>query len=206
MKKAIPTSIIAGLIIIAVVSGAFYVYVGANSSISQNGEHWNHFGGYFGGVAGALFSFASIILVTSTLILQSEQLSDSQHENFKRDILAHVTKIEEEINSWLGRRIAVEKRDGETIEFGDVVWQICETTYVSRKELKTSIARLNKLTFFYCESLALYRDNINSHFIFKYHHQKAQSLIDFIGTNSSHLNQEEKIVLEFSQNHLNEKQ
>jgi hypothetical protein len=202
MKKILIIAIILGLIVISMVAGTFYVHVGLGNPISKNSQDWNSFGGYFGGVVGALFSFISIILVTSTIRLQSEQLSDSQHETIKRDHLAHVTKVEEEINRWLERRLATRGAAGSTTEFGDVVWGICKPNYINSEELKTAIKRLHKLTSLYCESLALYRDNIDTHFIYRYHRQKAQSLVDFLRSHSEQLGQSFVIALAFCQNHL----
>jgi uncharacterized membrane protein len=67
-----------GLLLIAAVGGAYYSYVGIDKVISTSGEDWGQFGDYFGGVAGALLSFISILLLAYTIHLQSEQLSDAQ--------------------------------------------------------------------------------------------------------------------------------
>lgn len=194
-----------GLLLIAAVCGAYYAHVGFDKVISTSGEDWSRFGDYFGGVAGALLSFISILLLVYNIHLQSEQLSDAQREMLKRDLLAHVTKADEEIMHWLERKIAVPSREGEAVEFGDVVWGMLDPSYVNPKEFKLATERLLKLTFLYCEALALYRDNIDPYFIFKYHRQKAQTFLDFLKQHKNLLGQMAVPTLQFCQMHLDGK-
>ncbi|MDI3258914.1 MAG: hypothetical protein QJR02_04370 [Sinobacteraceae bacterium] len=194
--------LVVGLLLIAGVGGAYYVHVGVDKIFSTNGQDWAQFGDYFGGVAGALLSFLSILLLVYTIYLQSEQLSDAQHEILKRDLLAHVTKADEEITHWLERKLAALNLAGETVEFGDVVWGLLEPNYVNAKEFKLATTRLHKLTCLYCEALALYRDNIDPYFIFKYHRQKAQTLLDFLKAHQELLGQMAAPSLQFCQMHL----
>jgi hypothetical protein len=190
-----------GLLVLAIVGGAYYAYVGFAYPISVDGEHWNYFGGFFGGVAGTLLTFISILLLVYTVHLQTTQLSDTQHETLKRDSLAHVNKADNEIEHWLQRKLAASAH-GETVEFGDVVWGIIEPSYVNAKEFGLAVVRLHRLTCLYCEALALYRDNINPYFIFKYHRQKAESLLEFLRQNQRLLGQMAGPSLEFCQMHL----
>ena len=71
---------VVGLLLIVAVGGAYYAYVGFEQPLSANGEDWGQFGDYFGGVAGTLLSFISILLLIYTIHLQGEQLSDAQQE------------------------------------------------------------------------------------------------------------------------------
>ncbi|BCL75934.1 hypothetical protein JHS3_16700 [Jeongeupia sp. HS-3] len=187
----------------SVVGGAYYMYVGHGHPFSTNGENWNQFGGYFGGVAGVLLSFISILLLVYTIHLQSQQLSDAQDETLKRDLLAHVTKADEEVEHWLQRKLATHNKSEETIEFGDVVWGILEPSCINTKAFEIAVIRLHKLTCLYCEALALYRNNVDPYFIFKYHQQKAQSLLDFLKPHQNLLGQMAGPSLLFCQSHLN---
>jgi hypothetical protein len=172
--------------VIVVVGGAFYAHVGIGQNFSSKGEDWSTFGEYFGGVAGALLSFVSIILLVYTIRLQMQQISDAQDEVLKRDLLAHITKADDEIERWLQRRLATVSLSEQTIEFGDVVWGVLQPKQVSPQEFKPAVGRLLVLTALYCEAIALYRDNINPYFILRYHKQKAESLLSFI-SGQSHL-------------------
>lgn len=192
-----------GLLLIAAVSGMYYAYVGFEKPLSINGEDWGQFGDYFGGVAGALLSFISILLLIYSIHLQSEQISDAQHEILKRDLLAHVTKADDEIEHWLQRKLANANMAGETVEFGDVVWGILEPSYINAKDFKRALVRLHQLTCLYCEALALYRDEINPYFILKHHRQKAKSLLDFLEDHQSHLGQMAGPSLRYCRMHLN---
>ena len=193
---------VVGLLLIAAVGGAYYAYVGFELPLSTRGQDWGEFGDYFGGVAGALLAFISVLLLVYTIHLQSEQLSSAQHEMLKRDLLAHVTKADDEIGHWLQRKLAAHNIAGETVEFGDVVWGLLEPNYVNAKEFKLATIRLHELTCLYCEALALYRDNIDPYFIFKYHRQKAQSLLNFLKEHQDLLGQMSGPSLAFCQMHL----
>lgn len=178
--KRIIFVVLGGLFLIFAVVGVYYLFVGFNRPLSSDGEDWSRFGEYFGGVAGPLLSFISIILLVYTIHLQSEQLSDAQHETLKRDLLVHVIKADDEIEHWLRRKLATVSMTEQTVEFGDVVWGLLPETLISPKEFKPAVGRLHKLTSLYCEALALYRDNINSFFVFKYHQQKARYFLQFL--------------------------
>ncbi len=204
MKK-INTLLFIGFITVLLVGVAFYYYVGMASEISKNGVDWGIFGDYFGGVAGTLLSFISILLLVFTIRIQNDQFLHSYQEALKRDVLAHVEKVDDEIQYWLARKLAYQSINGQTIEFGDVVWGIVGFTSVNKNELEVAIKRLLQLTILYCEALALYRENINGYFIFKYHQQKAQSLVSFLKANQSYLSPNSDISLKFCQMHLDGK-
>ncbi|MBN8734936.1 MAG: hypothetical protein J0H27_01575 [Xanthomonadales bacterium] len=181
MKRILLVFLI-GVALLLAVGGLFYTHVGIRHVLSHNASDWASFGEYFGGVAGTLLAFISILLLVYTVYIQNEQLSNAQHQMLKRDLLAHVTKADDEIGHWLGRQIALPSLSGATVEFGDVVWGLLEPKQVDPKEFQRAVVRLHVLTCLYCEALALYRDNIDPYFIFKYHRQKAESLLKFLTT------------------------
>lgn len=191
-----------GVLLILAVSGAYYSYVGLGQPVSTIGKDWADFGSYFGGVAGPLLSFISILLLVYTIHLQHGQLSDAQHETLKRDLLAHVTKADDEIIQWLERGIASHKNEGEMVKFGDVVWGLLDSKYVSPKEFGRAVVRLHMLTCLYCEALALYQDNIDPYFIAKYHRQKAQALLKFLQVHIRLLDSMASPSLQLCQMHL----
>jgi hypothetical protein len=192
----------AGIALMAAVTSTYYAHVGVGQALSNHGEAWAFFGEYFGGVAGPLLSFISILLLVYTVNLQIQQQSRIQEETLKRDVLAHISKADKEIDQWLRRKLATNTISDQTVEFGDVVWGILPDTLVSTREFKPAVIRLNRLTFLYCEALALYRANINEHFIFRYHKQKAQSLVDFLKAHEALLPVNERPALHFAQMHL----
>jgi hypothetical protein len=194
-----------GLLIVSAVAGAYYIFVGEAQPLSSSGEDWGTFGDYFGGVAGALLSFLSILLLVYTIQLQVQQLSDSQHETLKRDLLAHVTKADDEIERWLQRKLAYVSMSGQTIEFGDVVWGILKCKDINPPEFERAVVRLHLLTCLYCEALGLYRDNIDPYFIFKYHRQKAKALLKFLEEHKALLGQMAGPSLQFCEMHLDGK-
>ncbi|HWG86739.1 MAG TPA: hypothetical protein VN679_03075 [Candidatus Acidoferrales bacterium] len=203
--KRILLVVVVGIALLLAVSGYFYAHVGHGHALSHNGTDWASFGEYFGGVAGTLLAFISVILLVYTVYLQSEQLENVQHQMLKRDLLSHVTKADDEISHWLSRQIALPSLSGATVEFGDVVWGLLEPRQIDAKEFQRAVVRLHVLTCLYCEALALYRDNINPYFIFKYHRQKAESLLKFLAAHQELLGQMAGPSLKFCQMHLDGK-
>ncbi len=203
--KGILLVFLVGIVLLLAAGAIFYAYVGLGQPVSHHAADWASFAEYFGGVAGTLLTFISILLLVYTVSLQSEQLADAQRETRKRDLLAHVTKADHEIGHWLGRKITLPSLSGATAEFGDVVWGLLEPRQVDAKEFKQAVIRLHVLTCLYCEALALYRDNINSYFIFKYHQQRAESLLKFLREHVQLLDQMAGPSLEFCQMDLDGK-
>lgn len=168
-----------GSLIMAAVIGAFHYWVGSDLPISIWGNDWATFGDYFGGVAGTLLSFVSILLIVYTIHQQSVQTASMEEEALKRDLLQYISKADEEVERWLRKRLAT-KTEGQLIEFGDVVWGLVKPGYINAGEFNPALERLLKLTCTYCASLGLYRENINSYFIFQQHRQKAEDLVVFL--------------------------
>lgn len=190
------------LLVVLVVAGAYYLAVGVNGSVSANGRDWAEFGSYFGGVAGPLLSSLSILLLVYTILQQRQEMSDAAHETLKRDLLAHVTKADDEIERWLQRELAMPTRPGDTLVFGDIVWGLLSENLASDREFRPAVARLHKLTSLYCEALGLYRANIDNHFIFSYHRRKAETLLEFLKRHQACLSGMAGPSLEFCQMHL----
>lgn len=193
---------IAGLGIILATVLAYHYWVGRGMPISASGEDWAFFGNYFGGVAGALLSFLSIILILFTIHQQGQQLAATEEEILKKDLLLHISKADEEIDRWLKKNLASTTK-GQTVEFGDVVWGLVKSTYVQKAEFGPALERLLKLTCAYCESIALYEANINTHFIYQQHHQKAQELVGFLEKHTSVMSQMSGPSLHICKYHLN---
>lgn len=54
---------IVGALIMGAAAGAFRHWVGGELPVSASGQDWGIFGDYFGGIAGTLLSFLSILLI-----------------------------------------------------------------------------------------------------------------------------------------------
>lgn len=194
--------LLVGLGIIVVTAVAYYYWVGRGAPISTLGEDWAVFGSYFGGVAGALLSFVSVILILFTIHQQRRQIAATEDENRKNDLLLHISKADEEIERWLHKRLA-STTDGQTVEFGDVAWGLVRPGYVQNAELAPALERLLKLTCTYCGAIALYEANINTHFIYQQHRQKAQDLVAFLEKHISVMSQMTGPSLLICKHHLN---
>ena len=157
----------------------FHLFVGIGHPLSGSGQDWGVFGDYFGGVVGALFSFLSVLLIVYTIDQQNVQIASARDESLKRDLLLHVSKADEEIERWLQKKLA-SVSNVQPVEFGDIVWGLVDASCARPAELTAALNRLLVLTCNYCASIALYKDNINTHFVFQQHRQKAEELISFL--------------------------
>jgi len=168
-----------GALIITGVFYAFYLHVGFGLPLSNTASDWGIFGDYFGGVSSALLSFISILLIVYTIDQQSRQIEHARQEAFKRDLLQNVSKADDEIERWLRKRLSAKQGDKD-VEFGEIVWGLVKPTYPNAEEFSAAVARLHKLICTYCVTLGLYKDNIDTFFIFQQHQQKADELIAFL--------------------------
>jgi uncharacterized membrane protein len=194
--------VLAGLAVIALVPIVFYFEVGGTLPLSSQAEDWAIFGNYFGGVTAPLLSFLSILLIVYTVLQQGEQIKASQQEVLKRDLLQYVSRADDEVERWLKRRLASAESEGD-VEFGDIVWGIVDSSYVNSKELKAALLRLYKLTCTYCVSLGLYKDNIDTYFIFQQHRLKAEELLLFLESHEKQLSSMAGPGLAACKQHLN---
>ena len=175
-----------GAAMMAVVALLFVHFVGYGATLSDSGDDWGVFGDYFGGTAGTILAFISVLLLVYTINQQRYEIQVSRDEAFKLDVLQHVSKADEEIERWLRRPISVNRQQ---VEFGDIVWGLKDTKYADVPQLEAALIRLHKLTCMYCASIALYRDNIEPHFVFQHHRAKAEDLIAFLGRHAGKLGQ-----------------
>lgn len=178
MKKLI-VFIFIGLLALLFFSGAYYFYVGFDKTISSSGSDWSQFGSYYGGIAGPILSFISIILLVYTINQQSEVNEKTSIETTKLDLLRYMSGSEQEIDSWLRTEIA-SIQNNKSVQLGHIVWGVVKPSYVNQEEFGICLERLLKLTCSYCSSIALYEANVDPYFIYKQHHSKAMELIEFL--------------------------
>lgn len=193
-----------GAAIIAGVFYAFYLHVGIGLPLSSTASDWGIFGDYFGGVSSAFLSFISILLIVYTIDQQSRQIEHARQEAIKRDLLQNVSKADDEIDTWLRKRLAAQQGDKD-VEFGDIVWGIVAPSYANSEEFSAAVVRLHKLTCTYCVTLGLYKDNIDTYFIFQQHRQKADELIAFLEKHHEHLSNMAGPSLGFCKLHIHGK-
>ena len=195
---------LAGAAAIAGTLFAFYLNLGLGLPLSDTASDWGIFGDYFGGVTGALLSFISILLIVYTIDQQSRQIEHARQEAFKRDLLQNVSKADDEIDNWLRKRLAAQRGEKD-VEFGDIVWGIVAADYASSTEFTAAAVRLHKLTCNYCLSLGLYKENIDTNFIFQQHSQKADELITFLEKHQGKLSNMAGPSLAFCKLHIHGK-
>ncbi|TOL87873.1 hypothetical protein [Vibrio parahaemolyticus] len=132
----------------------FYCNVGQGLELSDKGSDWASFGSYFGGVAGALLSFFSVLLLIITVWLQSSQIKQASEDSKNLELLGLVTRADNEIEQWLKIRPAKKSIEGD-IEFSLIVWGLVDPSYINPKEFKSAFNRLISLTEMYCAAIEL---------------------------------------------------
>lgn len=193
---------IAGMAVMLGVAWAFYRHVGTGLPLSACGNDWGVFGDYFGGVAGTVLAFISVLLLVYTILQQRKQIELTKDEALKVDVLRFLSKLDDDIESWLRRELACDP--DQLVEFGDIVRGIVKPNGVNQRELSSAAERLLQLTCQYCSAIALYKDNVNAHFICQYHSTKAEELVGYLEKNLDKLGQMSGPSLAFCKIHLNE--
>ena len=74
--------VVIGSIMLGIIAVIYYSVYLSHYGISDQPEYWGIFGEYIGGVLGAIFSFASTLLLVITLIYQRQQLFDGKSKAF----------------------------------------------------------------------------------------------------------------------------
>lgn len=169
-----------GTAILALVVALFVVYGQILPAGLAASTELDEFGAFFGGVAGPLLSFISILLVVYTLKQQQAQTQAIYEENVKQDNLRYINKIGEDIDRFLSTSIVL---DGQQIvELGNLVYGVESVFLGHEEESIKALNRLLKLTAHYCEAIAMYRENVNSYFVFKAHKLRAAELVEYLET------------------------
>ena len=171
--------VLISLLALSLCAGAFYFYVGIGKSISANGSDWSDFGDFYGGVAGPILSFISIILLIYTINQQADANKLTSAEITKLDMLRYISGSQQEIESWLKTELA-SSQSNSAVPLGLIVRGVVKPDYVDQQKLGICLERLLKLTCAYCSSIALYEANVDSYFIYKQHHSTATELIEFL--------------------------
>jgi len=183
--------ILASALLMLLTALLYYVNLGEWLEFSGSAQEWGLFGDYFGGVAGTLIAFISVVMLGITLFYQQKQTAINQEQMLKQDILLQITKIDDEIERWLNRELATEStKGGGYIKFGDLVWGLVsiKDSFINITEFNRALEKLLKLTCPYCAAISLYECNINSHFVHHYYRQKATEIVSFLESHKEKLN------------------
>lgn len=161
----------------------------------------DEFGTFFGGVAGPILSFISILLVVYTLKQQQEQSKAIYEENIKQDNLRYLNKIGEDIDRFMSTDIVL--GGDQKVELGNLVYGVEKVLWGYEDESIRAINRLLKLTTHYCEAIAMYRENVNSYFVFKAHKLRASELVEYLETQVDLIGGMSGPTLAICRSHLN---
>jgi len=178
-----------------------YFFIG-NFTLNAATENldWSAFGSYFGGTAGPLLTFISILLLVYTIRQQRSHLESMHEENIKQDMLRYLNKIDDEITHVLTREIHIGNLA--FAQLGDILSGIVTPAQFQESSFKAALEKLMQQTANYCEAIALYRENVNGHFIFRAHQQRAAELVSYLESNKKYLNQMAGPALTFCKMHL----
>ncbi|MFP1872110.1 hypothetical protein ACLEDV_09130 [Lonsdalea quercina] len=192
-----------GILILLVVFFGYFFLGGLYFGTSLSNAELGAFGSYFGGLAGPLLTFISVLLIVYTIRQQKLNLESVSDENIKQDMLRYLNKIDDEIAHLLTRRIHIDNE--RVVEVGDVVSGISKPTNFDESSYRVAMDKLLRLTANYCEAIALYRENVNGYFIFRAHQQRAKELVKYLENNTKYLHGIAGPTLNFCQMHLDGK-
>ena len=189
-----------GLLILAAVFLGYFFVGGFSLERSVSNTDWGSFGSYFGGVAGPLLTFISVLLIVYTVRQQRLHLESMSDENLKQDMLRYLSKLDDEISHLLTRRIHIGNE--RYAEIGDMVSGISSPTEFQESSYRAAMDKLLRLTANYCEAIALYRANVNGYFVFRAHQQRAEELVKYLEGQTKYLYQMAAPTLKFCRMHL----
>ncbi|WP_071873539.1 hypothetical protein [Atopomonas hussainii] len=195
--------VIVAVIGVVILLGVFlaYFFIGdfTLSAATENLD-WSAFGSYFGGVAGPFLTFISILLLVYTIRQQRFHLESMHEENIKQDMLRYLNKIDDEITHVLTREIHIGNLA--FAQLGDILGGIVTPAQFQESSFKAALEKLMRQTASYCEAIALYRANVNGHFIFRAHQQRAAELLSYLESNQKHLSHMAGATLKLCKMHL----
>lgn len=177
--------IVLGLLVLIAVLLGYFLLGGFSLDPSLANTDWGAFGSYFGGLAGPLLTFISVILIVYTVRQQRLQFKSMAAENLKQDMLRYLGELDNEIAHLLTREIHT--GNNRYVELGDLVAGISSPTDLHEQPYRAAMDKLLRLTANYCEAIALYRNNVNSNFVFRAHQQRAEELVTYLKQNIKYL-------------------
>lgn len=201
MRRMIAVGL-ACLCLVVFVAFVFYDNVKFDQFPPVQPEYYEYFGGYFGGVAGALLSFVGILLVIYNINQQGVQIQKIANDSIKSDILSYLSSVDNEIEKLLDAKLTVVYDKNDSCIFRDMVYGLRDANIDAFQGSLAALSRLVRLEFTYCEALALYRNNIDSHFIFNHYKNKAVDIYKYLEKNKSKLDVKEVITLDFCRAHI----
>jgi hypothetical protein len=180
---------------LATMIGAVWVYArsgGFSDAVSRGNQDWSAFGSYFGGMATAIVGFASVVILSITLLQQQSQMGHQSKNELKQDILSLIDKAEGKIDKLLQHEFA--PVDGRPITLQEVVDGIRSMPELATPPYSSMIIRLFLLTGEYVESLMLYRDNVNPYFVYRFHRKRIEEIYAFLEKNGKCLDHWDRTV------------
>lgn len=165
---------------------------------------WGNFGNFMGGVVGPLLTFILLLLVISTMRRQAHYFDKIFDENKRFEMLRHLGKIDDDITRLLSHEFAV---GGQYVQLGDLVDGLSDANAALRDNptYRAAMDKLLKLTATYCEAIGSYRNDMDTHFTFDIHQQRARELHAYLESNREVLNPMIKQALAYCKMHLTAK-
>lgn len=180
--------------------GAYVWFGGFSHSFSSNSADWANFGNYFGGVAGPLLTFITIIALAITILIQRNQLENERRKSLLDQHLRLLDALYRDVEVVAKRplsRLAGGEVTLETVLDGEI-----RPFEVDQGQLKNRLDDALRLIAFYCEAVALYRDNVSEYFDFKAFRERGAALLNRVKPFVGILGGISAITIEFCDMHL----
>lgn len=176
-NKSIVIVILFGLITLALTFGIYFFYGGFSLKASGANSDWGAFGSYFGGVAGPILTFVSVVLIAYTLYEQRRQAYFIHREAIKQDISSALRGLQLDINALLGK--SVKLNNTQHVELLDFVYGSATHPDPKNKSYTALNDKLLRLTANYCEIIRAYEEDVDCDLVYRSHYRLARELLSY---------------------------
>ena len=154
---------IAGIFVVvalAIVAGTSWIYFNALNVpfASLKATDWISFGTYFGGVAGPLLTFLTVIGLVFTLLMQNHQLEQVSHSNLKDQHVRMLIEIGRDLDAMEAQHLSSDVTLGSILSGAGSLQRPIEDSF------RIALQRYVQVLGYYAQGVELYRDNISPYF------------------------------------------
>lgn len=157
---------------------------------------WAAFGTYFGGVAGPLLAFLTVVGLVLTLLMQNRQIEQVAEANLKDQHVRMLIEIGHDLAAMEHQHLDTE------LSLSDVLNGRTQLRRSTVNAFRIALQRYVKVLGYYAQGVELYRDNVSPYFDCRAFEQRGLRLLDRVEPYALHLDQMGPIALAIIRGHL----
>lgn len=187
--------IVGALLVVLGSAAVFFIALGKLPA-QINANDWSLFGAYFGGVAGPLLAFVTVMGLAFTLLMQNRQIEQVSENNLKDQHVRMLIEIGHDLNAIEDQHLDAD------VTLRNILNGSKDLPPASTGAFKAALQQYTKMLGHYAQGVELYRENISAHFDCRAFEQRGLRLLDRIEPYASHLDSMGKIALTIIKGHL----